>query len=72
MQTVSAPDRKMASPYEARGMYDVKSSMFFGLLLPLKARAPPWYFPPIIQSCLTQVMLPLLEIPRAVKLPPSC
>jgi hypothetical protein len=45
-----------------------KLKCFFSLLLPLKARAPPWCFPPILQSCITQVLLPLLQFPCAVKL----
>ncbi len=73
MQTQSAPDTITASPFVARGMYDCKKlKLIFCLLRPLKARAPPWYFLPIMQSCITQVLLPLLEFPRAVKIPWSC
>jgi hypothetical protein len=39
------PDRKMAPPYVAHGMYDCeKLKLFFHLLPPLKARVPPCYF----------------------------
>ncbi len=54
VQTVSAPNRRMAPLYVAHGMYDCeKLKSFFHLLLPLKARAPPWCFPPIMQSCIS-------------------
>ncbi len=73
VQTVSAPGRKMAPPYVACGMYDCeKLTSFFHLLPPLKARAPPWYFPTKMQSCIGQVLLPFIEFPHEVKLPWSC